>query len=321
MKTFLTSLSLALLAAAAGAQTAHFDLALPEHPGHLTIDQGHFEIDELAVKSNGDEYRVRASDGTLQLSAALFVWPEQSALTAATCRDAMLKSDGPKALAAVNRSSMKSTSGADIALAVSSAPSAVRAFVASGNLCGDILFSQPDSAQPLPMDRVKTILNSVRFDPQTKTTFHDAFAYATIAFDNHDLQGAVHAYRDALALVATSDDPKKWQRISTDQLSISYGMAGALDESRAVNVAAIKRDPDYPMYYYNLACAEAEQSNATDARANLQLAFDHRANVLPGESLPDPATDDSFQTLMQDPDFAAFVKFLPSTSKPSTPKP
>jgi hypothetical protein len=64
------------------------------------------------------------------------------------------------------------------------------------------------------------------------------------------------------------------------------------------------------MYYYNLACAAGEEGNLADAKARLQQAFDRRANVLPGESMPDPATDDSFQQLMDDPDFAAFVKTL-----------
>jgi hypothetical protein len=68
----------------------------------------------------------------------------------------------------------------------------------------------------------------------------------------------------------------------------------------SVRIAA---DPDYPINYYNLACADAEQGHASDAKAHLQQAFDRRANVLKGESMPDPSKDDSILKLKKDKTF------------------
>jgi tetratricopeptide (TPR) repeat protein len=233
----------------------------------------------------------------------------------------MLKTEGAKSLAAAKSPAMlKSASGAEMAtvlIAPAATPTGLRAFVAAANLCGDVLLSVSRPGATLPLDKIKATLATLRFDPAAQPTFRDAFAYATVAFDNKDLQGAVHAYRDALSMVDSSDDPLKWRRICTDQLSVAYGMAGALADSIAINIAAIKRDPTYPLYYYNLACAEAEGSNPTDAKLHLQQAFERRANLLPGEAMPDPASDDSFATLMQDPDFATFVQTLNApASKP-----
>jgi tetratricopeptide (TPR) repeat protein len=86
-----------------------------------------------------------------------------------------------------------------------------------------------------------------------------------------------------------------------------------LKKSRALNEAAILKDPDYPLYYYNLACADAESGDAPAAQKHLQQAFDRRANTLPGEHLPDPTTDDSILKLKSNPEFWAFAQSLPKT--------
>ena len=104
-----------------------------------------------------------------------------------------------------------------------------------------------------------------------------------------------------------------WRRVVVDQLAMSYGMAGDLKRSRAINETAIAKDPDYPLYYYNLACADAEEGNATSAREHLKEAFDRRANTLPNE--PDPATDDSFLKLKGDKQFWSFVQDISTQEK------
>jgi hypothetical protein len=56
-----------------------------------------------------------------------------------------------------------------------------------------------------------------------------------------------------------------------------------------------------------------EKGDAAGAETNLKLAYDRRDNVLPGETLSDARTDDSFQKLMQRRDFRDFVNKLYST--------
>jgi hypothetical protein len=64
------------------------------------------------------------------------------------------------------------------------------------------------------------------------------------------------------------------------------------------------------MFYYNLACMAGENGDTAGAETNLKLAYDRRANVLPGEALADARTDDSFQKLMQRKDFRDFANKL-----------
>ena len=69
-------------------------------------------------------------------------------------------------------------------------------------------------------------------------------------------------------------------------------MPGDLARSRALANRAIQADPDYPLNYYNLACADAEEGK----------------NTLPGESMPDPTQDDSIMKLKPDRAFWSFVE-------------
>jgi len=318
MKIFLLVFTLFIgLRVEAQTSPGKLSFALPSHPGALTLDQGKFEIKELSAKPNQHELGIRAEDGDLHFLGFLFVWPEKPHLTSAACRDEMLASEGGTSkYAAADKSSQRSASGADIALVLllpaGGKYSTVRAFVASGELCADLSFSveKPIRVAQPPMEKIKAILNSLTFAPDAPPTFLSTFLYATIAWDHHELQGAIPAYRSALKLVDASDDPLKWRRVVTDQLSMALGMSGDLKASRAVNQDAIAKDPDYPLYYYNLACADAESGDASAARQHLEQAFARKTHTIPGETMPDPSTDDSFIKLKSNKEFWAFVQSL-----------
>jgi len=99
-------------------------------------------------------------------------------------------------------------------------------------------------------------------------------------------------------------------RILVDQLVMAYGVSGDLKKARALLDGAIQQDPEYPLNYYNLACAVAEEGDKNKALANLSLAFQHKDNVLKGEKMPDPRTDSSFQKYVRDDDFMVLMKKL-----------
>lgn len=98
--------------------------------------------------------------------------------------------------------------------------------------------------------------------------------------------------------------------ILLDELVIAYGISGNLKKVHALLDEAIRQDPDYPLNYYNLACAYAGEGDKPKMLANLTLAFQHKDHVLKGEQMPDPRTDDSFQNYVHDPDFVKLTKQL-----------
>jgi tetratricopeptide (TPR) repeat protein len=98
--------------------------------------------------------------------------------------------------------------------------------------------------------------------------------------------------------------------VLVDQLVMAYGLAGQLKKAYKLLDAAIKQYPEYPMNFYNLACAYAEDNEKSKMLANLSLAFQHKGHVLKEEQIPDPRVDSSFQKYLTDPDFVVLMNKL-----------
>lgn len=156
---------------------------------------------------------------------------------------------------------------------------------------------------------MKAILADFQPDLNYKPTTEDYFFLASLLYKSSPGL-AVPYYDSSLKVMPLDASHQTLRRIATDQLVMSLGMSGDLKNSRAYAERAIAADPDYPLNYYNLACADAEQGNTADAKLHLQQAFDRRANVLKGESMPDPTKDDSILKLKKDKAFWGFVLTL-----------
>ncbi|HUD72369.1 MAG TPA: tetratricopeptide repeat protein [Dongiaceae bacterium] len=122
---------------------------------------------------------------------------------------------------------------------------------------------------------------------------------------------AIPEYERATTLAAANGGLTRVNgRILSDQLGMAYALTGRLDDARTSFEAAIKRDPDYPMSYYNLACTFAELGDLDAALASLKAGHARRQNMLPGETYPDPRADDSFKKYLADPRFKAAMTDL-----------
>ena len=98
------------------------------------------------------------------------------------------------------------------------------------------------------------------------------------------------------------------ERLLTDQLGMAYGLSGRLRDAKTLFEAGIQKDPEYALYYYNLACTNGELGQLDEALSNLKLGFARRKHMLPGETYPNPRTDDSFKRYLNDPKFDAAMK-------------
>lgn len=128
-------------------------------------------------------------------------------------------------------------------------------------------------------------------------------------FKQQKFADAVLPFEKALQLESggewlTSDQ----HRILVDQLVIAYGISGNLKKVHTVLDDAIRQDPDYPLNYYNLACAFAEEGEKAKMLTNLSIAFQHKDHVLKGEQMPDPRSDDSFLKYVHDVEFIKLMK-------------
>jgi hypothetical protein len=313
-----------LVAATFGQATedGQFRLSLPERDGQLRWSAPGFKVNELSAKSNGNEIGIRGSDEASKVSflGFLFVFSELAPLSSAKCRDGILgpeKNENPT-LKIISTSEYGVSPALPASLVTYTTKGAtgktsymVRGFIATGEVCGDLEFY---SDTPLSADDplLKGIFASYGFDETYVPKYKDAFLYAQILYDHHMYAAAGPRFELALAKLREQPegDVKTMTRVLTDQAGMAYGISGNISKARALFEKAIVEDPDYPLYYYNLACADAEEKNLVAARDHLQKAFERKANVLKGESMPDPTKDDSFLPYRSNKDFWAFVKSL-----------
>lgn len=185
-------------------------------------------------------------------------------------------------------------------------------FLGDANTCAEMHISKV-AYVPADVSLLSAMLATFQADLTYTPLAKDYFRIATILFKNAPETAAPY-YSSALAAITVNPRTLQIRRVATDQLAMSLGRSGKLQESRTLLESAIASDPDYPLNYYNLACADAEQGNAASAKLNLQLAYDHRANMLPGEPFPDPKKDDSFLKLKKNEAFWDYVQSL-STAK------
>jgi hypothetical protein len=301
-----------------------YRLALPDHKGQLTWSIDGFKAIENSAKPNGRELGVRGRDASGQVTflGFLFIAPETVPLTSAKCRDAALSQEkkGNATLKIARTSEMPGSGGLPIALVEytnsnrdGSTMYRVRVFAATADICGDLEFY---SSKQVSGDdaNLKKVLLSYRLDPNYVPKFSDVAMYAQVLFLHHEYRAAAPMFERALTMAPPSGPPFKSatvaRRVMRDQAGMSYGISGDLARSRSIFEKGVADDPDYPLNYYNLACTDAGEKKLSDAKLHLQQAFDRKANVNAGETMPVPTEDDSFLPYKDNREFWTFLQGL-----------
>jgi len=155
------------------------------------------------------------------------------------------------------------------------------------------------------------VLQTIKFEEGIRRTSMDYFLSGSAYYRNRNYKSAIGPYQKSLDL--EKQDPKLEQslwRVLVDNLGMAYGITGDLDNAQAVFEYGLTKDSTYPLFYYNLACTWAERNDMEKAMTYLEKAFSYKANVIPGEQMPDPRKDDSFQRFMKNDKFREFVVSL-----------
>lgn len=162
------------------------------------------------------------------------------------------------------------------------------------------------------------LLQSFRFVPREATTTSvpagnslSLFQEGSRYFIAHQYREAIPFYQKAFEIEKSSPTLEKnlW-RVLIDNLSISYGITHDLTSAREALTYGVSKDPDYPIFYYNLACVTAEKGDIPDTENYLKLAFERRENLNSGQTFPDARVDESFQKLLLEKEFRQFLAAL-----------
>ncbi len=119
---------------------------------------------------------------------------------------------------------------------------------------------------------------------------------------------AVPEYEKARELSGSSQLTPQDLRHLTDQLGVAYIVAGNFDKAIEVYQSAIAKDPDYPPYYYDLACTFAGKGDLDKALAELREAYARRDKWPQGQTFPSPRKDPSFKRYIGDEKFEKVAK-------------
>jgi len=123
-------------------------------------------------------------------------------------------------------------------------------------------------------------------------------------------------YKAAIPALESAIEPEKgkiglektvWY-MTVDNLGMAYGVTGDFANSKRILEYGIKLAPEYPNFYYSLACTFAETSEIDKAIQNLELAYRNKANLVAGEKMPNPREDSSFKNHLKDDKFKQFLK-------------
>jgi tetratricopeptide (TPR) repeat protein len=153
------------------------------------------------------------------------------------------------------------------------------------------------------------IFNSVKIETPKVRNVSELFLWSAVTYFAHDYKNAIGAYESILETEKDKINMDKtiW-RVVVDNLGMSYGISGDLNNSVRTYEYGIKFDPEYPNFYYSIACAYAEMSDLDKALSQLEIAYAKKDNVIEGEQLPNPSEDPSFEKYKNDKKFKDFLK-------------
>jgi tetratricopeptide (TPR) repeat protein len=197
----------------------------------------------------------------------------------------------------------------------------IHAYLGVRDLCAEVHLSKP-GFEPGDQKLFEEILGTAKLLPDRSPAGDQGQIAATPPSDGalryfregskyylqQNYSTATGPYQKALDLEKQQHTlSKDYFRVLVDNLGMSYGISGNLKQAKATFEYGLTRDPEYPMFYYNLASTYGEMKDMQQAIEQLRFAYKYKANMIAGESLPDPIKDDSFRYFAGDDGFVKAV--------------
>ncbi len=284
-------------------------ISIPGVPGVLELDVGPTAW-EAHVRPDGKETELRAMGRADNLLISAFLQRVKFDASSEKCRAewwAMTAKSSP-----LKRKDLRQSENDRIAVVEYVIPEfggqqirqkVVHAYLGARDLCAEIHLSKIQFVSE-EQKMFDDVLTTVRLLPAESQYVTEGSRF----YLQHNYSAAAERYQKALDL--EKQDPtlsKSSFRVLVDNLSMSYGIGGKLSDARKTLEYGITQDAEYPMFFYLLACTYGEMGKMDESLEQLRLAYKFKANVIPGESVPDPLKDDSFRNFVKDKKFVDAV--------------
>src|ERR1041385_3037607 len=289
-------------------------LSAPAIDWTLTIDLNGFEAEENNISPDGDSRSVLATQSSTGLTVSVFIEKAENNGDYLACRkfywDKAAKSPLPKEnlsqyqkgnIAYVEHDT-KEFKGEKVDY------HSINGYMSNNGYWIDIHVSKV-GYKAEDKNLFEKIFNSVKIETPKVRNMSELFLWGAVTFYSKDYKNTIKANE---AILETEKDKinidKSIWRVVVDNLGMSYGITGDYKNSIRTYEYGIKFDPEYPNFYYSLACCYAEMSDLDKAIAQLELAYARKGNVIEEEEMPNPAEDSSFEKYKNDKKFKDFLK-------------
>jgi tetratricopeptide (TPR) repeat protein len=302
------------------------EMSIPGVSGILQLDVGATTF-QTAVSPDGKEVELRAFDRPDRLGISAFLQRVTFPASAEKCRDEWWPAT--KKSAPMKRDDLDESQVKDgIARVEYIVPEfrghkihqkTIHAYLGSGNLCAEIHLSKA-GFEPDEQKLFEQILSTVKLLPDQAPSSGQSAGTAPAddtvrylgegsrSYLQRNYSSAARSYQKALDLERQKRTlPRDTFRVLVDNLGMSYGIGGDLQKAKETFEYGLTQEPDYPMFYYNLACTYGEMKKMPEAIEELRLAYKYKANIIAGETMPDPIKDDSFRYFVGDNTFVKAV--------------
>lgn len=330
MKTLAIFLVLNLLPTITAAQQLGIgdaQLSIPGVTGVLELNVG-WTMWESSVTPGGKETQLRATERADHLVISAFLQRVDFAASAEKCRSEWwARSEKGWKKRGLNIEEVQLTERAGMAVVTFFLAEfqdkpvrhrSLHAYLGSRDLCAEIHMSkepfekQDEKLFEEVLATVKLLPDQVAKAPsREQRTRILQIEQASGAYVQHDYATAAKLFQRILNEEKQKPVMSKtlFRRMIV-YLRSSYALMGDMAKAKETLEYGVTQQPDYPLFYYNLACMYGELGKMDDALAQLRLAYKNKANMTPGETFPDPLKDDSFRNFVKDKKFLDAVRAM-----------
>ena len=318
--TFLAYLILCGTVFAQQASVSTAQISIPGVKGVLELDVGPTTW-EARVRPDGKETQLRAMNREDKLLISAFLQRVTFPASAESCRAKWWPMTEKSV--SMKREDLRQSEKDGMAIVEYIVPEylgkklrqkSLHAYLGSRDICAEVHLSKLQFS-PADQKHFDDVLATVQLLPeesapedQGQEKKNQYLAEASRFYSQQNFAAAAERYQQALDLEKEHRTlGQTFFRVLLDNLSMSYGFTKKFSEARATLEYGITQDPEYPMFYYLLACISGETGQMDESLKQLRLAYKYKANLIPGESMPDPLTDDSFREFVNDKKFVDAV--------------
>jgi tetratricopeptide (TPR) repeat protein len=293
--------------------TNNLYLAIPGANWSLEIDTPGFTLRQRDFSEDGTAARLTAENQSAGIILSAFLEKAAAAGDAKQCRE-YYWNDAQKS--PMKKDDLRMSEAGSVALVeyivkeyrgIQVNQKNINAYLSQHGYWVDVHLSRGDF-KPDDAAKLQAIVKSIRFNDHFAPTTAEWANWGCFFMSKTNYADALRCNEKGWAQEQSHPTLSRKQRVFLlNNLIVSHGNLGNNEKAKTLSELGLRLEPEYPSFYYDLACAQAELGNKAQALESLKKTLQNKAKLFSDDELPDPKTDSSFSKYSNDPDFVKLV--------------